>query len=135
MAASEDRMERDEARGFLESLLNKKLRIHTTDERMFWGEFKCTDPVSHALSLYQSSGAWRGHSADSLQDRNIVLAHTYEYRQPSPEQRAKAAAALSVDATTIKMELTHRYLGLVVVPGEHIARIEKEDFASQVKKE
>lgn len=33
------------------------------------------------------------------------------------------------------MELTHRYLGLVVVPGEHIARIEKEDFASQVKKE
>lgn len=47
MAASEDKMDRDEARGFLESLLNKKLRIHTTDERMFWGEFKCTDPVSH----------------------------------------------------------------------------------------
>lgn len=79
--------------------------------------------------------AWRGHSADSIQDRNIVLAHTYEYRQPSPEQRAKAAAASNADATTIKMELTHRYLGLVVVPGEHIARIEKEDFASQVKKE
>ncbi|KAK2596986.1 hypothetical protein N8I77_012862 [Diaporthe amygdali] len=112
MAASEDRMDKDEARGFLESLLNKKLRIHTTDERMFWGEFKCSDP-----------------------DRNIVLAHTYEYRQPSPEQRAKAAAAANADASTIKMELTHRYLGLVVVPGEHISRIEKEDFASQVKKE
>ncbi|KAL2287789.1 hypothetical protein FJTKL_04618 [Diaporthe vaccinii] len=111
MAAAEDKMDKDEARGFLESLLNKKLRIHTIDERMFWGEFKCTDP-----------------------DRNIVLAHTYEYRQPSPEQRAKAAAASNADVTTIKMELNHRYLGLVVVPGEHIARIEKEDFASQVKK-
>ncbi|KAG8163594.1 hypothetical protein KVR01_006891 [Diaporthe batatas] len=111
MSASAETMDKDEARGFLESLLNKQLRIHTTDERMFWGEFKCTDP-----------------------DRNIVLAHTYEYRQPSPEQRAKAAAASSADATTIKMELTHRYLGLVVVPGEHITRIEKEDFASQVKR-
>lgn len=53
MAASEDRMDKDEARGFLESLLNKKLRIHTTDERMFWGEFKCTDPVGYTSSLVQ----------------------------------------------------------------------------------
>lgn len=30
--------------------------------------------------------------------------------------------------------MTHRYLGLVVVPGEHIVRIEKEEFASQLKK-
>lgn len=34
-----------EAQTFLESLLNRKLRVHTTDERMFWGDFKCTDPV------------------------------------------------------------------------------------------
>ena len=53
----EEKMDRDEARGFLESLLNKKIRIHTIDERMFWGEFKCTDPVSRTSSLYQSSGA------------------------------------------------------------------------------
>lgn len=57
MAASEDKMDKDEARGFLESLLNKKLRIHTTDERMFWGEFKCTDPVSHMPSLLSASSA------------------------------------------------------------------------------
>lgn len=61
MAASEDKMEKDEARGFLESLLNKKLRIHTNDERMFWGEFKCTDPVGYTSSLFQSSDTWRGH--------------------------------------------------------------------------
>jgi small nuclear ribonucleoprotein (snRNP)-like protein len=57
MSASEEKMDKDEARGFLESLLNKKLRIHTTDERMFWGEFKCTDPVSRTSSLYRPSGA------------------------------------------------------------------------------
>lgn len=55
MAASEDKMDKDEARDFLESLLNKKMRIHTTDERMFWGEFKCTDPVSYVPSLLSAS--------------------------------------------------------------------------------
>lgn len=50
-------MDKDEARGFLESLLNKQLRIHTTDERMFWGEFKCTDPVGCTFSLYRP--IWR----------------------------------------------------------------------------
>lgn len=57
MSASDEKMDKDEARGFLESLLNKQLRIHTTDERMFWGEFKCTDPVGCALSLYRP--IWR----------------------------------------------------------------------------
>ncbi|KAJ4397266.1 hypothetical protein N0V93_001490 [Gnomoniopsis smithogilvyi] len=104
-------MEKAQAQSFLESLLNKKLRIHTTDERMFWGDFKCTDP-----------------------DRNIVLQYTYEYRQPSAAQRAKAAAeSEAAGETSVKMDLIHRYLGLVVVPGEHIVKIEKEDFASQMK--
>jgi len=67
------------------------------------------------------------------QDRNIVLQWTYEYRQPSAAQRAKAAAAAGADASSFKMDLIHRYLGLVVVPGEHIAKIEKEEFASQMK--
>ncbi len=42
-----------EAEYFLKSLINKTLRIHTTDSRMFVGSFKCTDPVcppSRALS-------------------------------------------------------------------------------------
>lgn len=30
-------------------------------------------------------------------------------------------------------DATSRYLGLVVLPGEHIVRIEVEEFASQVK--
>ncbi|KAF3764513.1 hypothetical protein M406DRAFT_260622 [Cryphonectria parasitica EP155] len=104
-------MDKAKAHGFLSSLLNRKLRIHTTDERMFWGDFKCTDP-----------------------DQNIVLAYTYEYRQPSAQQRAQAAEeSAAAGEKSLKMEMSHRYLGLVVVPGEHIVRIEKEDFASQMK--
>ena len=38
-------MDKEEAHEFLSSLLNKNLRIVTTDSRMFWGQFKCTDPV------------------------------------------------------------------------------------------
>ena len=30
---------------YLRSLLNKNLRVTTTDTRMFWGAFKCTDSV------------------------------------------------------------------------------------------
>ena len=30
-------------------------------------------------------------------------------------------------------DMTSRYLGLVVVPGEHIVRIMAEEFASQLK--
>lgn len=45
MAAADQPPDKEAAQSFLQSLLNKKLRIHTTDERMFWGDFKCTDPV------------------------------------------------------------------------------------------
>lgn len=44
-AANQPQPDKEAAQSFLQSLLNKKLRIHTTDERMFWGDFKCTDPV------------------------------------------------------------------------------------------
>jgi hypothetical protein len=36
---------KEEALDFLRSLLNKNLRVITTDGRMFWGALKCTDPV------------------------------------------------------------------------------------------
>ncbi|KAK3336129.1 LSM domain-containing protein [Cercophora scortea] len=117
---------REEAAEYLSSLLNKNLRVTTTDSRMFWGAFKCTDPES-----------------------NLVLQHTYEYRHPSMQKQAEgsaAAAAASAGATltstpgsavanqTFKMDMTSRYLGLVVVPGEHIVKIELEEFVSQMKK-
>lgn len=45
---------------------------------------------------------------------------------------ASSKAVQSSDGKMAK-NMTSRYLGLVVVPGEYITRIELEQFASQVK--
>ncbi|KAI0837508.1 Sm-like ribonucleoprotein [Hypoxylon sp. FL0890] len=104
-------MEKEEAETFLKSLLNKNLRIETTDGRLFIGTFKCTDTHS-----------------------NVVLSLTYEYRQPSQQKLAEAAAAAaSSGLVKVAADMTSRYLGLVVIPGEHIVKMEVEEFASQVK--
>ncbi len=69
------------------------------------------------------------------QDRNVVLAHTYEYRQPSQQKLAEVAgSALTTGSKTVSADMTSRYLGLVVVPGHHIVKIEAEEFLSQMKK-
>ncbi|KAI1282833.1 hypothetical protein F5Y07DRAFT_394796 [Xylaria sp. FL0933] len=102
-----------EAEEYLKSLLNKTLRIYVTDGRMFIGTFKCTDT-----------------------DRNVVISLTYEYRQPSQQKLAEAASAAGATgdgSATVKADMTSRYLGLVVIPGEHIVKMEVEEFTSQVK--
>ncbi|KAG9256034.1 uncharacterized protein F5Z01DRAFT_650871 [Emericellopsis atlantica] len=101
-------MDSSEARHYLQGLLNKDLRIHTTDGRMFRGTFMCTDP-----------------------DTNVVISRTHEYRQPSASQRA--AAAQNSTGTSVTLDMTSRFLGLVVVPGEHIVKMEVEQFASQMR--
>ncbi|KAI0882163.1 uncharacterized protein GGS22DRAFT_170357 [Annulohypoxylon maeteangense] len=107
----EDNAEKAEAGAFLRSLLNKNLCIYTTDGRLFIGTFKCTD--TH---------------------RNVVLSLCYEYRQPSQQKIAEAAAAAeSSGKDKLAADMTSRYLGLVVVPGEHIVKMEVEEFTSQVK--
>lgn len=68
------------------------------------------------------------------QDSNIVLAHTYEYRLPSMPKQLEAAAQ-TTDAGTVKLDMMSRYLGLVVVPGKYIVRIEVEEFASQMRQQ
>ncbi|KAJ0165910.1 N-alpha-acetyltransferase 38-B, NatC auxiliary subunit [Colletotrichum tanaceti] len=103
-------MEKEAGRGFLTSILNKNLRILVTDGRMFLGQFKCTDP-----------------------DRNVVLAHAYEYRQPSAQQRTEVSRQTTDESGTVTMDMTSRYLGLVVVPGQYIVKIEVEEFASQIR--
>lgn len=103
-------MEKQEAREFLSSLLNKTLRIVASDGRMFLGVFKCTDP-----------------------DANVILADTYEYRQPSVQEQEDAKRAAGSGITSLPMHMTSRFLGLIVVPGEHVVKIEVEEFASQLK--
>lgn len=45
-AAIDEPPTKAEAHAYLTSLINKTLRIHATDGRMFIGTFKCTDTVS-----------------------------------------------------------------------------------------
>lgn len=66
----------------------------------------------------------------------MVLANTHEYRQPS-ERTVKAAAAAVAAANaskdSVELDMISRFLGLVVLPGHHIVKIEVEQFASQMK--
>lgn len=121
-------MEEKEARDYLATLLNKNIRISTTDGRMFRGAFKCTDPVRGPLTVFQKD---MYVLTQRTQDTNVVLAQTYEYRQPSQRQREEATEKASDGSVTLDM--TSRFLGLVVVPGQHIVKMEVEQFASQMK--
>ncbi|MCJ1459195.1 hypothetical protein MMC28_009572 [Mycoblastus sanguinarius] len=115
-------MDSTKASEYLSTLLNKKLRVYTNDSRMFLGDFKCTDNVGHAaISARQP--------IDSAQERNIILSQAFEYRQPAPNALKTAAEACSTPsaATTVKVDMTSRFLGLIVVPGQHIIKIELEE--------
>ncbi|EFW98641.1 lsm domain containing protein [Grosmannia clavigera kw1407] len=104
---------KEEGEMFLHSLLSKNLVVSTTDGRMFRGQFKCTDP-----------------------DYNIVLAHTDEYRQPTARQIAEQArqAELAGNTGKVAVNMVSRYLGLVVVPGNHVVKVEVEQFLSQMRR-
>ena len=94
-----------EAAQYLTSYLNKTLHLHTTDGRMFVGQMKCTD-----------------------RDRNIILAMTHEYRQPSNSD-IKLAAEKHERAGlkgNVKVDMQKRFVGLVVVPGEYVTKMEFE---------
>lgn len=94
------------ASAYLSGFLNRTLHLHTTDGRMFAGQMKCTDP-----------------------ERNIILSMTHEYRQPS-EADVKLAAERhkrSGKSGNVKVDMKKRFVGLVVVPGKYITKIEVEE--------
>ncbi|KAF4553100.1 LSM domain-containing protein 1 [Elsinoe fawcettii] len=95
-------MSNGDATSFLTSLLNRSLRIHVTDGRMFVGQMKCTD-----------------------QERNVILASTHEYRRPSQRVVEKAAQNPSPDGK-VRLDMVKRFVGLVVVPGQYITKIEMD---------
>lgn len=94
-----------QASAYLTSLLNKTLHIHISDGRMFAGQLKCTD-----------------------NERNIILAMTQEYRQPSRKdiERAAAEHEASGKGGNVKVDMKKRFVGLVVVPGKYVEKIERE---------
>ncbi|KKK19285.1 hypothetical protein P175DRAFT_0498104 [Aspergillus ochraceoroseus IBT 24754] len=105
-------MDENQAVQYLESLIGQTLRVHATDTRIFVGSFKCTDAA-----------------------RNVILANTYEYRYPTPsairDAAQNAAPRSSVDSPNLRVDMTSRFIGLVVVPGQHITRIELEEPPQQ----
>ncbi|KAG6093672.1 hypothetical protein E4U31_006686 [Claviceps sp. LM219 group G6] len=117
-SSTDKKQSKAHAKAYLSSLLDKNLRISTTDGRLFRGCFKCTD-----------------------YDQNIVLSDTFEYRRRSSAPSEKAPetssdAALSAEAQSASADdgsgdMSSRYLGMVVVPGQHIVKMELEEFASQ----
>jgi small nuclear ribonucleoprotein (snRNP)-like protein len=132
-------MEKSQAEDYLRSLLNKTLRITTSDTRMFLGQFKCTDsvgPLPSPVSLFprpipipNTSQILSNQILTPPQDRNIILSHAFEYRLPPPPK----PSALIEGKETVTLDMTSRYLGLVVVPGEYVTKIEVEEFASQMR--
>ncbi|GAB7353659.1 hypothetical protein MBLNU459_g4066t2 [Dothideomycetes sp. NU459] len=128
-------MANEEAVSLLTSLLNKTLRIYTTDTRIFVGQMKCTDKVS---TEPRSLPLTHGFCFSGAQDRNIILSLTHEYRQPPRSAVDDAAAAMrdgssggssssSSSSSNVKVDMLKRFVGLVVVPGEYITKIEVED--------
>ncbi|KAF2465172.1 uncharacterized protein BDR25DRAFT_270663 [Lindgomyces ingoldianus] len=95
-------MDNSEASFYLSQLIGKNLRLHTTDKRIFGGQMKCTD-----------------------KDRNIILALTYEYRAPSEAEICRTVEAPGEMSAPVSW--SSRYVGLVVVPGAHVTRIELEE--------
>ncbi|KAF2203955.1 hypothetical protein GQ43DRAFT_388975 [Delitschia confertaspora ATCC 74209] len=95
-------MDNAEATAYLTQFIGKNLRIHTTDNRIFGGQMKCTD-----------------------KDLNIILSLTYEYRKPSSAIIQRAIQASGNPSASVPWN--SRYVGLVVVPGEHVTKIEYEE--------
>lgn len=96
--------EQVEAISFLQSLLGKTLHIRVLDGRLFTGGFKCTDNES-----------------------NIILGNAFEYRMPSKTVEAKAIADASTTGRPAKADMTSRFVGLIVIPGEQIVKIDLEE--------
>ena len=95
-----------EGTSYLTSFLNKTLHIHISDGRMFVGQMKCTD-----------------------NERNIILAMTQEYRQPTKTDVKRAAEKHEREGRegNVKVDVKKRFVGLVVVPGKYIEKIEVEE--------
>ncbi|KAL4783134.1 hypothetical protein BJX76DRAFT_358273 [Aspergillus varians] len=105
-------MDENQALQYLESLIGRTLRVHATDTRIFVGVFKCTDAA-----------------------RNIILANTHEYRHPTTAAVRDAALNTAPESLgesqKLKLNMTSRFIGLVVVPGQHITSIELEEMLEQ----
>jgi hypothetical protein len=105
----------DQHQAFLHQFLNKTLRILVDDDRIFVGTFKCTDKVCFERDP-------QNDRANMRKDLDMVLCMTHEYRPPEDlKERIERSGA-----PYVQVEYTSRFVGLVVVPGNCIKRVELE---------
>ncbi|KIW30338.1 uncharacterized protein PV07_06088 [Cladophialophora immunda] len=97
-------MEEAEATQFLESLLGKTFNVTVLDGRLFSGIFRCTD-----------------------NDSNIILSNSFEYRMPSKAAEKAALDKLKATGQASRVDMTSRFVGLIVIPGKQIAKMEVEE--------
>lgn len=105
-ANAEEAMKKQQSIGYLQSLLGKTLRVRINDQRLFVGQFKCTD-----------------------NECNIILANSHEYREPTLAAIRRAAAKAEANGDSkVRADMTSRFVGLIVVPGRLITKLELERF-------
>ncbi|KAK3489509.1 uncharacterized protein B0T23DRAFT_203273 [Neurospora hispaniola] len=141
--------DRDDATDWLNSLLNKNLRVSVTDGRMFWGQFKCVDAESNIIlhSAYEyrfptssqvaaavtSSSVTPTPTGTTITSSSALSAPSDSDPSATPQEAYESATSTSSSSGKVKVDLTSRHLGLVVIPGQYITKIELEEFASQVR--
>jgi N-alpha-acetyltransferase 38, NatC auxiliary subunit len=103
-AVSMDPPELAEAIRYIESFLGKTFHVNTRDGRLFVGTFKCVD-----------------------NENNIILSTAHEYRMPTEKAQKKAEAELAAGRGNGRADMTSRFVGLIVVPGKEITKIELEE--------
>ena len=97
-------MEEAEATLFLESLIGKTLQVAIPDGRIFSGSFRCTDNES-----------------------NVILSNAFEYRMPTQTAEKAAVEKMKATGQASKADMTSRFVGLIVIPGKQIAKMEVEE--------
>jgi small nuclear ribonucleoprotein (snRNP)-like protein len=99
-----DPPELTEAVRYIEGFLGKTLHINSRDGRLFVGTFKCVD-----------------------NENNIILATSHEYRMPTEKAQKRAEAELAAGRGNGRADMTSRFVGLIVIPGKEITKIEVEE--------
>lgn len=62
-----------------------------------------------------------------VQDSNIILSNTFEYRSPSKKAEVAAVEQVAKTGASSKADMTSRFMGLIVVPKHQIVRVELEE--------
>ncbi|KAI5286711.1 hypothetical protein KEM54_006572 [Ascosphaera aggregata] len=136
-------MDNERAVTYLDSLLGRTLRVHTSDERLFVGEFKCTDrdrniilgltheyryPTASSVNAAAVAAAATGSGSGSERNDDADGSETASIHESETDSSAVASAlaASCQTQTVMKVNMTSRFIGLVVLPGEHIVKVEVE---------